>query len=72
MGVQVKHYTNNRNPNKHIEVRHYSDGHYSARQYMEWENGVKNILGSRTGRLFRFRKNTLKSILEDYSERVIA
>ncbi len=62
----VKTYQNKRNPHKYIEVRHYKDGHYVAHQYMKWNNGVKNILGSRTGRLFRFRKRTLESILEDY------
>ena len=60
-------YQNKRNPNKYIEVRHYNCGHYVAHQYMFWEKtGIKNILGSRSGRFFRFKKATLNSILEDY------
>ena len=68
--VEVKQYTNKRNPNKHIEVRHYSCGHYYAVQYMKWENTkigtVINKLGSRTGRMFRMSKRSLATILEDY------
>lgn len=63
-----KHFQNKLNKNKYIEVRHYADGHYAFRQYMKWDNGVKNILGSRTGRLFRNRKKSINSILEDYVE----
>lgn len=64
----AKHYRNKRNKHKYIEVRHYSDGHYSARQYMLWDNGIKNILGSRKGRLFRHRRKSIESILDDYVE----
>ena len=68
--VMVQHYTNKRNPNKHLEVHHYSCGHYSAVQYMRWDNTkigtVINRIGSKTGRMFRFTNKTLSSILEDY------
>lgn len=53
----VETYQNKRNPHKYIEVRRYKDGHITARQYMFFKDkGIKNYLGSRTGRLFRFRK----------------
>lgn len=64
----VKHYQNKRNKNKYIEVRHYTDGHYGARQYMLLNNGVKNYIGSRKGKLFRWRKKNIESLLEDYVE----
>lgn len=66
--VTINHYRNKRNANKYVEVRHYKCGHYSCRQYMMWDNGVKNVLGSRTGRLFRWRKKFLNDLLEDYVE----
>lgn len=68
--VEVKHYTNNRNPHKHIEVHYYIDHHRAFRQYMKWDNGVVNYVGSRKGRLFRIGKKTLVGILEDYTEEV--
>lgn len=58
-------YQNVRNENKYIEVVHYACGHYHAVQFMQWDN-VINKLGSRTGRRFRFRKQSLADILEDY------
>lgn len=58
-------YRNVRNGNKYIEVVHYACGHYHAVQFMQWGN-ITNKLGSRTGRRFRFRKQSLADILEDY------
>lgn len=63
-----KHYRNKRNEHKYVEVRHYKDGHYSCRQYMLFDNGVKNYIGSRKGRLFRWRKKNIAELLEDYVE----
>lgn len=62
----VKKYRNKRNENKFIEV--HNDGHYhnTVKQFMEWKNGVKNILGDR--RLHRWRKGNLMELLEDYQE----
>lgn len=60
-------YRNRYNHNKYIEI--HNDGHYhnSVRQYMSFQNGVKNLTGDRC--LHRQRKGNLISILEDY-ERV--
>lgn len=60
----IKIYRNKRNPNKKIEV--HDDGHYhnSVRQFMYWNNGVKNLLGDRY--LHRWRKKNLNELLEDY------
>lgn len=58
-------YQNTRNKNKYIEVVRYACGHYYAVQFMQWGN-VINKLGTRTGRRFRFRKQSLAGILEDY------
>lgn len=61
-------YRNKRNENKYIEVVRYGCGHYYAVQFMQWNNGVKNKLGSRTGRRFRFLKGTLDTILAEYTQ----
>lgn len=60
----IKIYKNKRNPNKKIEI--HNDGHYhnSVRQFMSWNNGVKNLLGDRC--LHRWRKKNLNELLEDY------
>ena len=57
-------YQNKRNENKYLEI--HNDGHYhnSVRQYLEWQNGVKNFTGD--GRLHRWRKPNLSVLLEDY------
>ena len=59
-----KIYQNKRNKNKYLEV--HNDGHYhnAVRQYMQWENGVKNLLGDR--KLHRWRIGNLKELLKDY------
>lgn len=58
-------YQNKRNENKYLEI--HNDGHYhnTVRQYMEWQNGVKNFTGD--GRLHRWRKPNLSVLLEDYT-----
>ena len=66
--MEKRIYRNLRNEHKYIEAVRYSCGHYYAVQYMLWPNGVKNKLGSRTGRRFRFLKGTLTEILQDYEE----
>lgn len=64
--MKITIYRNKRNHNKFIEV--HNDGHYhnSVKQYMHWNNGVKNLLGDR--KLHRWKANDLKSLLEDYEE----
>lgn len=66
--MEKRIYLNKRNDHKYIEAVRYSCGHYYAVQYMLFDNGVMNKLGSRTGRRFRFRKGTLAEILQDYEE----
>ena len=62
----VKTYRNKRNSNKYIEV--HNDGHYhnSVKQYMAWDNGVRNKTGD--GYLHRWRIESLRSLLSDYEE----
>ena len=62
----IKTYQNKRNENKYLEV--HNDGHYhnSVRQYMKWNNGVKNLLGDK--KLHRWRIKNLKELLSDYKE----
>mgnify|MGYP001132741286 CR=1 FL=1 len=57
-------YQNRRNEHKYLEV--HNDGYYhnSVKQYMLWQNGVKNFTGDR--RLHRWRKQNLIELLEDY------
>lgn len=59
-------YRNNRNKNKYVEI--HNDGHYhnSVKSYMEWSNGVKNLLGDK--RLHRWKKKNLQELLEDYTK----
>lgn len=62
--ITVTIYQNKRNKHKYIEV--HNDGHYhnSVRQYMKWQNGVKNFMGD--GILHRWRKENLHDLLKDY------
>ena len=62
--TKVTLYQNKRNSNKYIEV--HNDGHYhnTVRQFLEWDNGVKYLVGDR--RLHRWRAENLRELLEDY------
>lgn len=62
--TRITVYRNKRNQNKYIEV--HNDGYYhnSVKQYMSWDNGVKNLTGDR--KLHRWRVENLKDLLEDY------
>ena len=64
--TNVTLYQNKRNEHKYIEV--HNDGHYhnSVRQFMHFENGVKNFTGDR--KLHRWRVGNLKELLEDYNK----
>lgn len=66
MATTIKVYRNKRNRNKYIEV--HNDGHYhnTVKQFMKWDNGVKNLLGDR--RLHRWRRKNLNELLKDYNE----
>lgn len=66
MATTIKVYRNKRNKNKYIEV--HNDGHYhnTVKQFMKWDNGVKNLLGDRC--LYRWRKANLDELLSDYEE----
>lgn len=59
-------FANKRNPHKKIELHVDGHRHYSVRQYMEFENGVKNLLGD--GKLHRWKHKALDELLEDYDE----
>lgn len=63
--MECYEFFNKRNVNKRIEVRRYKDGHYVARQYMKFDNGVINLLGD--GCLHRWTKKNLAFLLTDYS-----
>lgn len=62
--MEKKIYRNKRNENKYIELVHYGCGHYYAIQFMKWGNIVNRNGGNRR---FRFTKNFIMSILEDYT-----
>lgn len=66
MKTTIKLYSNKRNPNKYIEVHNDGHSHNTVRQYMKWNNGVKNLLGDR--KLHRWRKKNLEELLSDYKE----
>ena len=62
----IRIFKNKRNPHKRLEI--HNDGHYhnSVKSYMEWDNGVKNLLGNK--KLNRWKKANLVELLEDYEE----
>lgn len=65
-------FRNKRNENKYIEVKVYKDGHIYVKQFMKWYTTrgiVKNYLASRSnkGRAYRYNKNSLSELLEDYT-----
>ena len=62
----IRIFKNKRNPNKRLEV--HNDGHYhnTVKAFMEFENGVINLLGDK--KLHRWRKGNLDELLEDYVE----
>lgn len=64
MKTIVTLFQNKRNSNKYIEV--HNDGHYhnTVRQFLKWNNGVKYLVGD--GKLYRWRIDNLKELLEDY------
>lgn len=65
MTTTITIYRNKRNQNKFLEIHNDGYRHNSVRQFMWWENGVKNICGD--GKLHRWRKADLQQLLEDYS-----
>ena len=62
----IKLFSNKRNSNKYIEVHNDGYSHNTVRQFMKWNNGVKNFTGDK--RLHRWRKENLNELLEDYKE----
>ena len=62
--MKIAVYQNKKNKNKYLEV--HNDGHYhnSVKQYMTWQNGVKNFTGDRIQH--RWRKQNLVELLQDY------
>ena len=62
----IKLFSNKRNPNKYIEVHNDGYSHNTVRQFMKWNNRVKNFTGDK--KLHRWRKENLKELLEDYKE----
>lgn len=61
----VRIYQNKRNRHKYLEI--HNDGYYhnALKQFMKWDNGVKNFTGD--GKLYRWRKANLMKLLADYS-----
>ena len=64
-------YKNIRNERKHVEIRRYSDGHYSIKQYIATPTG-KNYVGcnlkqnKRGGIWHRITRRSMVELLEDY------
>lgn len=67
--IGIHLFRNNHNDNKYVVVAKYkNDGHYYYKNFMHWENGVTNVLGQRRNKLLKVSRNSLRDILEDYSE----
>lgn len=64
--TKITLYQNKRNLHKYLEV--HNDGHYhnTVRQFLKWDNGVKNFTGNK--KLNRWRIDNLRELLEDYRE----
>lgn len=61
-------FRNKRNANKVVQVRHYADGHYYARQIIQNPNGITNIVGvssSRQTGWHRWNKKNIIALIED-------
>lgn len=65
---KVKHwiYQNRHNEHKYLELKRYDDGHYFWRQYMLWDNGVKNYVGTKLGGFQRVSIETIKDVIMSY------
>lgn len=59
-------YQNRHNEHKFLELKRYDDGHYYWRQFMKFDNGVKNYIGSKTGRFFRVSIFTVTEVIMSY------
>ena len=66
MKTKIRIFKNKRNPHKRLEI--HNDGHYhnTVKAFMEFENGVINLLGDK--KLHRWKKRNLAELLEDYEE----
>jgi hypothetical protein len=65
MKTRVAIYQNIRNRHKYIEVHFDGYGHRTVRQFMAWDNGVKNMLGDTF--LHRWRKPNFTELIYDYT-----
>ena len=66
IGISI--YQNKHNPHKFIELKHYPDGHYFWREYMQWINDVtgNEIVNYIGGKCFkRVTVATFISVLAD-------
>lgn len=64
----IKTYRNKFNHHKFIVTKHTNDRHYLWRQYMEFDNGVINPVGTKKGGFRRQGKGTIGEVLNDYEE----
>lgn len=62
----IRYYMNKRNHNKFIEVHNDGYRHNAVKQFMLFQNGVKNDLGDK--KLHRCKKTDLDALLDDYEE----
>lgn len=62
-------FRNKRNENKYIVVAVYgNDGHYYYKNFMHWDNGVTNPLGT-VGKSYRkIHRQSLSEALSDYEQ----
>ena len=67
----IKSYSNKRNRNKIIDVKHTSDRHYMWRQRMVFDNGVENPVGTPKGGFRRQGKATINEVLNDHEEIIL-
>lgn len=66
MKTKIQIFKNKRNPHKRLEIHNDDHYHNTVRAFMEFENGVINLL--RDKKLHRWKKGNLAELLEDYEE----
>lgn len=66
--MRIATFRNKRNPHKFIVTKRTNDRHYMWRQYMQFDNGVINPVGTPKGGFRRQGKGTIDEVLNDYEE----
>lgn len=59
-------YQNRHNEHKYLDIKRSNSGHWYWRQYMKFENGVVNYIGTKRGGFQRVSIETIKDVIMSY------